>query len=215
MKTNRFTVEETRLRERGVSFGNPTYGTSILLSLTSSVTLCYYINNTADYSPEYHEVTPDADILSECSLNGMRRNDPTNAKSEALMVQFENMLAKYQDQHLYDYQIAKTIMTNPTRADEDDVLNSVFVDTVGYGTVCTSSIMVKDFIVKLNMWRLSFCERYREENGNWSEHHENFCIANDYIPTWQRWKMLEEEKKMKEAAEASTKAAEYVASAST
>lgn len=51
-------------------------------------------------------------------------------QSEALMVQFENMLAKYQDQHLYDYQIAKTIMTNPTRADEDDVLNSVFVDTV-------------------------------------------------------------------------------------
>lgn len=60
----------------------------------------------------------------------------------------------------------------------------------GYGTVCTSSIMVKDFIVKLNMWRLSFCERYREENGNWSEHHENFCIANDYIPTWQRWSLL-------------------------
>ncbi|XP_013595023.1 PREDICTED: uncharacterized protein LOC106303247 [Brassica oleracea var. oleracea] len=116
----------------------------------------YYIKHTQIFSVEYHEVTPGAYILSECGLNGMGRNDPTNAKSETLMIQFEKMLASNQE---YDYQIAKTIMTNPTRADEDDVLSSVFVDTVGYGTVRTSSIIVEDFIDKLNMFGLRFFER--------------------------------------------------------
>ncbi|KAF3488147.1 hypothetical protein F2Q69_00056510 [Brassica cretica] len=87
----------------------------------------YYIKHTQISSVEYHEVIPVAYILSECGLNGMGSNDLTNAKSEALMIQFENMLASNQE---YDYQIAKTIMTNPTRADEDDVMSSVFVDTV-------------------------------------------------------------------------------------